>query len=73
MNDDPKSARTSRRALLAAGVNVSHYDLAAVVRGLEALDARIVTSAPQRLHFRCPDGLGVELVPVDPARIWGLA
>lgn len=55
------------------GVNVAHYDLAAVVRGLEALGARIVTSAPERLHFRGPDGLGVELVPVDPARIWGLA
>ena len=46
---------------------------AAVVRGLEALGARIVSAAPERLHFRCPDGLGVELVPVDPARIWGLA
>ena len=31
------------------------------------------TSRPERLHFRCPDGLGVELLAVDPARIWGLA
>jgi catechol 2,3-dioxygenase-like lactoylglutathione lyase family enzyme len=55
------------------GVNVANYDIETVVRGLEALGARIVSSAPQRLHFRCPDGLGVELLPVDPARIWGLA
>jgi catechol 2,3-dioxygenase-like lactoylglutathione lyase family enzyme len=55
------------------GVNVGHFDAAAVARGLEALGARVVSSTPERLHFRCPDGLGVELIPVDPARIWGLA
>ena len=55
------------------GVNVAHYDFPAVVRALEALGARIVSPSPERLHFRCPDGLGVELVPVDPARIWGRA
>jgi catechol 2,3-dioxygenase-like lactoylglutathione lyase family enzyme len=55
------------------GVNVGRFDAAAVARGLEALGARVVSSTPERLHFRCPDGLGVELNPVDPARIWGLA
>jgi len=55
------------------GVNVAHYDASAVVRGLESLGARVVSNTPERLHFRCPDGLGVELVSVDPARIWGLA
>jgi catechol 2,3-dioxygenase-like lactoylglutathione lyase family enzyme len=55
------------------GVNVAHYDFPAVVRGLEELGARIVAPTPERLHFRCPDGVGVELVPVDPARTWGLA
>jgi catechol 2,3-dioxygenase-like lactoylglutathione lyase family enzyme len=55
------------------GVNVAEYDFPTVVRGLEALGARVVSPAPERLHFRCPDGLGVELLPVDPARIWGLA
>jgi hypothetical protein len=55
------------------GVNVARFDAPAVTRGLEALGARIVSAAPERLHFRCPDGLGVELLPVDPARIWGLA
>jgi catechol 2,3-dioxygenase-like lactoylglutathione lyase family enzyme len=54
-------------------VNVARFDTAVVTRGLEALGARIVAAAPERLHFRCPDGLGVELLPVDPARIWGLA
>jgi catechol 2,3-dioxygenase-like lactoylglutathione lyase family enzyme len=55
------------------GVNVAHYDASAAVRGLESLGARVVSNASERLHFRCPDGLGVELVAVDPARIWGLA
>jgi catechol 2,3-dioxygenase-like lactoylglutathione lyase family enzyme len=55
------------------GVNVARFDTAAVARALEALGARVVSAAPERLHFRCPDGLGVELNPVDPARIWGLA
>jgi catechol 2,3-dioxygenase-like lactoylglutathione lyase family enzyme len=55
------------------GVYVAQFDSEPVVRGLEALGARIVSPAPERLHFRCPDGLGVELLPVDPARIWGLA
>jgi catechol 2,3-dioxygenase-like lactoylglutathione lyase family enzyme len=55
------------------GVYVAAYDPEPVVRGLEALGARIVSPAPERVHFRCPDGLGVELLPVDPARIWGLA
>jgi catechol 2,3-dioxygenase-like lactoylglutathione lyase family enzyme len=54
-------------------VYVARYDVAAVLRDLTALGARIVSPAPERLHFRCPDGLGVELLPVDPARIWGLA
>jgi catechol 2,3-dioxygenase-like lactoylglutathione lyase family enzyme len=55
------------------GVNVAPFDAAAVARGLEALGARVVSPTAERLHFRCPDGLGVELNPVDPARIWGLA
>jgi catechol 2,3-dioxygenase-like lactoylglutathione lyase family enzyme len=55
------------------GVYVARFDSAAVARGLEALGAQIVATTPERLHFRCPDGLGVELLPVDPARIWGLA
>ena len=54
------------------GVNVARFDAAALARGLESRGARVVTAAPERLHFRCPDGLGVELNPVDPARIWGL-
>lgn len=54
-------------------VNVARFDVAAVSRGLEALGARIVATSATSLHFRCPDGLGVELLSVDPARIWGLA
>lgn len=55
------------------GVNVAASDFGAVARGLETLGARVVSATPERLHFRCPDGLGVELLAVDPARIWGLA
>lgn len=55
------------------GVNVARFDATAVARGLETLGARVVSPQAERLHFRCPDGLGVELLPVDPARIWGLA
>lgn len=44
-----------------------------VARALEALGAVIVSAAAARLHFRSPEGIGVELEPVDPARIWGRA
>jgi catechol 2,3-dioxygenase-like lactoylglutathione lyase family enzyme len=55
------------------GVNVARFDHEAVARALEALGARIVSSSAARVHFRGPEGLGIELLPVDPARIWGLA
>ena len=55
------------------GVYAARFDAAAVAEGLTALGARVISTAAERLHFRCPDGLGVELLPVDPARIWGLA
>jgi catechol 2,3-dioxygenase-like lactoylglutathione lyase family enzyme len=55
------------------GVYAARFDAAAVAQGLAALGARVVSTAPEHLHFRCPDGLGVELLSVDPARIWGLA
>jgi catechol 2,3-dioxygenase-like lactoylglutathione lyase family enzyme len=54
-------------------VNAARFDAAPLARALEALGARVVSSSAQRVHFRGPDGLGVELLPVDPARIWGLA
>jgi catechol 2,3-dioxygenase-like lactoylglutathione lyase family enzyme len=54
-------------------VNVAHFDAEKVARGVESLGGRVVSASAERLHFRCPDGLGVELLPVDPARIWGRA
>jgi catechol 2,3-dioxygenase-like lactoylglutathione lyase family enzyme len=45
----------------------------AVAQALETLGAAVVGASPDRVHFRSPDGLGVELRPVDPARIWGRA
>lgn len=55
------------------GVNVAHFDERPLARRLEALGARIVSAGAERIHFRGPDGLGVELLGVDPARIWGWA
>jgi len=54
------------------GINAARFDAGAVARGLEKLGARVVSADASRLHFRSPEGLGVELLPVDPARIWGL-
>ena len=50
-----------RRASIASASTSRASTAAAVARGLEARGARIVSAAPERLHFRCPDGLGVEL------------
>jgi len=48
------------------------FDAAVVRRALMELGAE-VRSAPdaELLQFRSPEGIGVELRPVDPARIWG--
>lgn len=55
------------------GVNVAHFDEGPLTRELEGLGARIVAANADRVHFRDPEGLGVELNAVDPARIWGWA
>ncbi|MGD8808906.1 MAG: hypothetical protein PVG24_04840 [Gammaproteobacteria bacterium] len=48
------------------------YDVAAIRTALEALGAEVQTGSDEAfLHFRSPEGIGVELRPVDPARIWG--
>jgi len=47
------------------------FDASAVARGLEKLGARLVSADAKGVRFRSPEGLGVELLPVDPAR--GLA
>ena len=54
-------------------VNVARFDHASVASALEGLGAHVVSASADGVHFRGPDGLGVELLPVDPARIWGLA
>jgi catechol 2,3-dioxygenase-like lactoylglutathione lyase family enzyme len=48
------------------------FDTVRVRAALAGLGAE-VRSAPDApmLHFRSPEGIGVELRPVDPARIWG--
>lgn len=47
------------------------YDRDAVAESLLALGATMARDQGPFLHFRSPEGIGVELRPVDPARIWG--
>jgi hypothetical protein len=47
------------------------FDFEATAAALEALGAAVVAASPDGVHFRSPEGIGVELRPVDPARIWG--
>jgi catechol 2,3-dioxygenase-like lactoylglutathione lyase family enzyme len=54
-------------------VNVARFDQKSVASALEALGAHVVSASESGLRFRSPDGIGVELLPVDPARIWGFA
>jgi catechol 2,3-dioxygenase-like lactoylglutathione lyase family enzyme len=57
-------------------VNVSAggYDAARVSAALVELGAKVRSSPrDELLHFRSPNGLGVELRPVDPAKMWDRA
>lgn len=55
-------------------VNVArgNFDVSAVGQALESLGATLTPSPGDGwLGFRSPEGIGVELRPVDPARMWG--
>lgn len=47
------------------------FDPDAISAALTRLGAAVVSTDDTMLHFRSPEGIGVELRPVDPARIWG--
>lgn len=47
------------------------FRAADVGEALERLGAEVVSVASETVFFRSPEGIGVELRPVDPARIWG--
>jgi catechol 2,3-dioxygenase-like lactoylglutathione lyase family enzyme len=50
------------------------FDRSAVGELLEALGADVLDAMDEdRVYFRSPEGLGIELRPVDPARMWGRA
>jgi catechol 2,3-dioxygenase-like lactoylglutathione lyase family enzyme len=67
-NDTP---RIDRFCVNVAG---GEFDRSAVGETLEALGANVLDSMYEdRLYFRSPEGLGIELRPVDPARMWGRA
>lgn len=53
-------------------VSMAEFDVAGVANTLTGLGARVVSNdSDPLLHFRSPEGIGVELRPVDPARMWG--
>ena len=55
-------------------VNVAagEFDPETIAEALAALGARVESTADDELlRFRSPEGIGVELRPVDPARLWG--
>jgi catechol 2,3-dioxygenase-like lactoylglutathione lyase family enzyme len=56
---------------LGVNVNASAFDHRAVARSLADLGATVISADERRLHFESPEGLGFELLPIDPARIWG--
>jgi len=54
------------------GVNVAPFDGKATASAIEGLGGSVVEVRDGYMHFRGPEGLGVEVQAVDPARIWGL-
>jgi len=65
------AGETPRIDRFCVNVAAGGFDRAAVASALTALGATVVESPPPLLHFRSPEGIGVELRPVDPARMWG--
>jgi catechol 2,3-dioxygenase-like lactoylglutathione lyase family enzyme len=53
-------------------VNVAPFDSDKVGAGIESLGGKVISAGDGHLHFHSPEGLGLELKAVDPARIWGL-
>jgi len=65
------AGETPRIDRFCVNVAAGGFDRAAVASALTALGATVVESPLPLLHFRSPEGIGVELRPVDPARMWG--
>jgi hypothetical protein len=63
---------TPRIDRFCVNVAAGDFDAASVARALVALGASMQSEpGDEFLHFRSPEGIGVELRPVDPARMWG--
>jgi len=63
---------TPRIDRFCVNVAAGNYDAAALGAALTALGADVrSTVGDSLLHFTSPEGIGVELRPVDPARMWG--
>ncbi len=67
-----KAGDTPRIDRFCVNVAFGEFDQGRVADALAALGATVVSKASDPLlHFRSPEGIGVELRPVDPARMWG--
>jgi len=66
-----RDGETPRIDRFCVNIAAGGYDRAAVAESLLALGATIPPAEGPFLHFRSPEGIGVELRPVDAAAIWG--
>jgi catechol 2,3-dioxygenase-like lactoylglutathione lyase family enzyme len=70
--EQTRAGETPRIDRFCVNVSKGGYDAAAVREALTALGGEVVSGEGEELlHFRSPEGIGVELRPVDPARMWG--
>jgi catechol 2,3-dioxygenase-like lactoylglutathione lyase family enzyme len=68
---DGESPRIDR---FCVNVAMGRFDPRAVTGALTELGAEVLSSpGDELLYFKSPQGIGVELRPVDPARMWGRA
>jgi catechol 2,3-dioxygenase-like lactoylglutathione lyase family enzyme len=65
-----RAGETPRIDRFCVNVAAGGYDRDAVAKSLAGLGATIVKDDSPYLHFQSPDGIGVELRPVDPAKLW---
>jgi catechol 2,3-dioxygenase-like lactoylglutathione lyase family enzyme len=63
---------TARIDRFCVNVAAGDFDVGSVAQALVALGATVLSEPGEEfLYFRSPEGIGVELRPVDPARMWG--
>jgi catechol 2,3-dioxygenase-like lactoylglutathione lyase family enzyme len=72
--DQVRAGEVPRIDRFCVNVAAGGFDATSVRTALKSLGAEVRSAADDAmLHFRSPEGIGVELRAVDPARIWGRA